>query len=204
MAEDAEGREEKATMSPADAFRLRYVLAHAGWAKNFAEYMASPLIERFNWKPTPEDYVRQHREDIDKTVSIVEEKKRAKRMKQDQPSPDEKIGDAGYTRGELQEIIKKMEAVRVVFYAGAFEARCHPFIEFCGLMGEFIKICQNAIDAGVDFPMANTHTGKSLPMTEYNAAYLVEKLDCIFGPSIRADPEVKRIFETLITGEAGA
>jgi len=107
------------------------------------------------------------------------------------------VGNNGHTRAELQGMIDRMHEVSDAFYAGAFRAGCHGFIEFCGLMNEYIKVCQQSLDGGVDFSSANTHSEKPLVVHGYNINYIVEKIDCIFGPTIRANPEARAAFQRL-------
>lgn len=80
------------------------------------------------------------------------------------------------------------------FYGMAIRIGNHPFIEFCGLMNEYIKLCEQAQAAGIDFTQANAHTGLALPMKSFNATYLAEKLGCIYGPSLHSDPEIREAF----------
>lgn len=98
-----------------------------------------------------------------------------------------------YNKEERALAIKKMHQVADTFYRGAINTQCHPFIEFCGLMAEYIKCCEAASEEGIDFTQANRHSGEALPMKEHNAAYLGEKLGCIYGPSFE-DPKVFRAF----------
>lgn len=45
----------------------------------------------------------------------------------------------------------------------------HPFIEFTGLMNEYIVMCENALAQGIDFTETSIHgDGKPLPMREHN------------------------------------
>jgi hypothetical protein len=97
------------------------------------------------------------------------------------------------TPAELERMLKEMHAASDAFYWRAFSIGCHPFIEFCGLMNEYIKMCANARDAGIDFAEASAHSGRALPMQEFEAAYLGEKLGCIYGPSLQ-DPANRRAF----------
>jgi hypothetical protein len=84
----------------------------------------------------------------------------------------------------LQASINKMQQVSNAFYAGAIHTENHAFIEFCGLMGEYIKICQATLESGIDFTKANIHCGQSLVFYGYNEIYLREKLECIYGTSL--------------------
>lgn len=88
------------------------------------------------------------------------------------------------TKEELQASITKMQQVTSAFYADAIHTGNHAFIEFCGLMGEYIKICQITLDQGIDFTKANIHCGQKLVFMEYNKKYLKEKLECIYGTSL--------------------
>ncbi len=88
------------------------------------------------------------------------------------------------------QILKDMEAVSNEFYRRAVVIGCHPFIEFTGLMNEYIKVCAAAHKEGIDFTQCNTHTGKDLPMREHQVDYVNEKLECIFtGRSVMKGEE---------------
>lgn len=48
-------------------------------------------------------------------------------------------------------MLRRMREASSVFYGLAVQAGCHPFIEFTGLMNEYIKCCEAAHKAGIDF-----------------------------------------------------
>lgn len=87
-------------------------------------------------------------------------------------------------KAELEKICRGMESVSHSFYFEATRIGNHAFIEFCGLMNEYIKICRMNMENGIDFTQANTHTGQPMIFAPYHAEYLLEKLDCIYGPSL--------------------
>lgn len=101
---------------------------------------------------------------------------------------------------ELKQIIQKMNAVSDTFYSGATATGNHAFVEFCGLLNEYIGICRGALEAGVDFTTTNTHSGKALPIQPYQFGYLAEKLNCIYGPSLSSDPKNLEAFVQSIAG----
>jgi hypothetical protein len=95
------------------------------------------------------------------------------------------------TREEGDEILRAMQQTSDVFYRSAVAIGCHPFIEFTGLMNEYIKACAAAHEKGIDFTECNTHSGQELPMLDYQVAYVNEKLECIFtGRSVMQDDRV--------------
>lgn len=100
-----------------------------------------------------------------------------------------------YTQKELEEMCGKMKAVSNTFYQGAVRTGVHPFIEFCGLMNEYIQICERASSSGIQFPFASEHNGEAIPIEPHEANYIAEKLRCIFGPTIDQNPEIKGIFK---------
>lgn len=106
------------------------------------------------------------------------------------------------TRRDLADMIDKMQSVSSSFYVAATRTGCHGFIEFCGLMNEYIKICEQSLKDGVDFSSANKHNERALSVQPFNIDYIVEKLDCIFGPAIRANPETKAAFRRLVEDDA--
>ena len=95
---------------------------------------------------------------------------------------------------ELKEMLTKMRKASDQFYFQARLVGCHPFIEFTGLMNEWLKVADGALEAGVDFANANEHSGIPMPIKGYQADYLGEKFACIFGPTFRANPKAWRVF----------
>ncbi len=89
------------------------------------------------------------------------------------------------TPGERDSMIRQMKMTSAFFYKMAATIGCHPFIEFTGLMNEYIKCCENAHKAGIDFPDCNAHSGVELPMRPFEIDYVNEKLDCIFTGRIK-------------------
>lgn len=90
--------------------------------------------------------------------------------------------------------VSKMKHASSVFYGHACASGNHSFIEFAGLMNEYIQVCERAAEADIDFTMASTHTGVALPMAPFNFSYLAEKLNCIYGPSLTADKKQLEFF----------
>lgn len=107
-----------------------------------------------------------------------------------------------YDKVKREEILRAMERVTAAFYPQSTQTHCHPFIEFTGLMNEYIKVCRAAHEEGIDFTQANTHTGQSLPMATFNVTYLAEKLNCIYGPSLIQDgPNRDAFIDVLFDGK---
>ncbi|WP_445173777.1 hypothetical protein [Microcoleus sp.] len=81
-----------------------------------------------------------------------------------------------------KESLDMMRAASKTFYNMAIRTDCHAFIEFTGLMNEYIKICEENLTNGIDFRNSNAHIGKSQEMKiqPYEVNYLNEKLYCIF------------------------
>lgn len=108
--------------------------------------------------------------------------------------------DNTYSPEELQVMVDKMKTVSSAYYGAAVRTGNHAFIEFAGLMNEYIKMCERVVEQGDDFTHANVHTGNALPMKTYEAEYLAEKMECIFGPTFQSNPELGRIFAERVTG----
>ncbi len=102
-----------------------------------------------------------------------------------------------YTTEELQKMIDGMRAASNQFYAMATAVGNHAFIEFTGLMNEYIKVCEHALSQGIDFTECNVHTGKMLPMQPFHVQYLGEKLSCIYSTSLQK-PENWQILESML------
>jgi len=106
--------------------------------------------------------------------------------------------DETYTTGELHEICTKMRRVSDAFYVGAVSTGNHPFIEFCGLMNEYIKVCQDAAEKRIPFPLLTEHTGEALPVQPHHMLYIAEKLRCIFGPIIDSNQQCREILKDAL------
>lgn len=85
-----------------------------------------------------------------------------------------------HTPEERELMLQQMDALSSMFYRGATKIGNHPFIEFTGLMNEYIKCCREAHKQGIDFTECNVHTGIELPMRPFEVAYVNEKLECIY------------------------
>lgn len=95
---------------------------------------------------------------------------------------------ADWSPEERAALIKQMTHAKDVFYGLAARAGHHQFLEFAGLMHEYIKLCTEAHEAGYDF--------YALPMQEHHAEYIAEKLECIYGPTIKQSLDLTRAFLT--------
>lgn len=84
------------------------------------------------------------------------------------------------TPNERETALRQMQEASSAFYIAAARIGNHPFIEFTGLMNEYIEACREAHAQGIDFSECNTHSGRHLPLKPYNVAYINEKLECIF------------------------
>ena len=85
------------------------------------------------------------------------------------------------TAAEREVALAKMRETSAAFYASAKRIGNHPFIEFAGLMNEYILACQRAHERGIDFSECNQHSGLVLPLHETMSDYINEKLACIFS-----------------------
>lgn len=101
---------------------------------------------------------------------------------------------------QAEKALVDMRRAAGAYYAAAVGTGCHTFIEFTGLINEYITVCtQMTANGDYTWLNANTHTGVPLQLRKHNVIYLAEKLDCIYGPTLRADPE---LMDTLIPVKA--
>lgn len=106
-----------------------------------------------------------------------------------------------YTPEQRTAMLAKMREVAATYYGNSAASGCHALIEFTGLMNEFIRVCEKAHEQGIQFPFSNTHSGMPLPFEPHNLAYLAEKLDCIYGPSLAEASNRKAFIDALFHGE---
>lgn len=90
------------------------------------------------------------------------------------------------TPGEREVALKRMDETIRRFYGSAVQIGNHSFVEFAGVMTAYLKSCQRAHEAGIDFTECNVHNGLQLPMESFEISYLEDKLNCIFDGRITA------------------
>ena len=108
--------------------------------------------------------------------------------------------DDTHTTQEREAALERMAALVRRFYFEAMPIGCHPFLEFNGLLSKYVTLASAAHRAGIDFMNASAHSGRSLPASEHDLAYVGEKLRCIFGPTL-ADPSLRRAFLAALLGK---
>jgi hypothetical protein len=84
------------------------------------------------------------------------------------------------SKEEREVALIQMQEASNQFYYTVIHIGVHPFIEFTGVMNEYIKLCQDAHAADIDFSECNVHTGQPLPIKSHQKDYINEKLECIF------------------------
>ncbi|MFM2057076.1 MAG: hypothetical protein RLY71_1461 [Pseudomonadota bacterium] len=87
------------------------------------------------------------------------------------------------TAVEREQAIEQMQRCADDFYRTAIGIGNHPFIEFAGLMNEYIQACRLAQVQGIDFTDCHRHSGQKLPLHPVMCDYINEKLECIFSGS---------------------
>jgi hypothetical protein len=95
----------------------------------------------------------------------------------------------GYSKEELETMLRNMEGASDVFYALAQGTNFHQFLEFNGFIRQYIVCCREALAKGIDFA-----TTAQLPMVDHQAAYIGEKFECIFGESFARKEDLIRAF----------
>jgi len=87
------------------------------------------------------------------------------------------------TPDDREHALDQMQQASHQFYRAAVHIQNHPFIEFAGLMNEYINACKAAHAQGIDFTECNRHSGQTLPLHPVMSDYINEKLECIFAGS---------------------
>lgn len=92
-----------------------------------------------------------------------------------------------------EEILEAMKIASNNYYREAIATNCHTFIEFTGLINEYIKICErNLKQRGVDFTKTSVHCPgePELQIEDWELKYINDKLGCIF-PNLQLVKENK-------------
>ena len=83
-----------------------------------------------------------------------------------------------------EESLLRMQAIINQFYREAVYANCHPFIEFAGLMEEYVKVCRHNLERGIDFRECHGHSNMQLQFESWHLNYLTQKWGCIFNGAL--------------------
>lgn len=107
------------------------------------------------------------------------------------------------------EVLSELRRLSEVWYWQAFRAGAgayaHGFVEFFGLWNELLDIYQDLAKLGHEPNQLTNHSNRPLPVAEHQVDYLIEKLNCVFGPLLRGLPAktkeraVHRLFGVSIT-----
>lgn len=112
------------------------------------------------------------------------------------------------SKAELLALAARMRAVSNatydLFFRAGMGSEVHAFIEFNGLISKYVDICHRCAEQGIDFRFLNTHSGEGLPVEVHDMRYLGEKLDCILGPAIHANPEAADMLRGILFGAGAA
>ncbi|WP_261263063.1 hypothetical protein [Laspinema olomoucense] len=79
-----------------------------------------------------------------------------------------------------------MDKAASQFYQAALGTDCHGFLEFTGLLREYVKICHEfqKNNPHHDFRRCNIHNNHRLHLQPYQREYIHEKLSCIYQDEI--------------------
>lgn len=79
------------------------------------------------------------------------------------------------------------------YYALGAQTGVHAMIEWCGVMGEHVKMLRFAYEEKNVLPdQVDQHSGVKVDAPAFMVAYLCEKLGCQLKPFIRGNPQVWR------------
>lgn len=110
-----------------------------------------------------------------------------------------------WTKSELNAIAREMvdvaDATYWLFFRRNMGGKAHAFIEFCGLLGKYTELCAKAAAQGIDFTEASVHGSTPFPVEVHDMQYLGEKLRCIFGPMIDANPAARAALKRALFPE---
>ena len=77
------------------------------------------------------------------------------------------------------------------YYALGTQTGVHSMIEWCGVMGEYVRMLRYAYEQeGVPPDQVDQHSGTKVDAPEYMVAYFCEKLGCQLKPFIRGNKAV--------------
>lgn len=94
---------------------------------------------------------------------------------------------------ELKELLNMMSHTSAQYYQRAVRHHVHEFVEFTGLINEYLKMCQDMVDRDID-PTVHGLKGR-----EHNFRYIAEKLICIFGDALSDPSNLEALLTPIFT-----
>lgn len=86
-----------------------------------------------------------------------------------------------------EEALSRSKDLASRYYALATHTGIHSMIEWCGVMGEYVKMLRVGFDAGIDPREIDQHNETTVEAPDYMIEYFCEKLGCQLKPFIRAN-----------------
>jgi len=87
------------------------------------------------------------------------------------------------------EALDRARELAASYYTLGVQTGIHSMIEWCGVMGEYVRMLEEAARRGIDPREVDQHSGTSVEVPDFMVSYFCEKLGCQLKPFIRANPE---------------
>lgn len=97
---------------------------------------------------------------------------------------------ANQKRGDLSafDVLERARDLAHSYYPLATQTGIHSMIEWCGVMGEYVRMLETAYkEHQIDPRSVDQHSGETVPCPPFMAEYFCEKLGCQLKPFIRAN-----------------
>ena len=91
-----------------------------------------------------------------------------------------------------EEALRRGQEACSTLYALMTQTGIHALIEWCGVMGEHLKMLEEARRGGVDPREVDQHNAVKIELPGYMVEYFCEKLGCQLKPFIHANPALWR------------
>lgn len=99
-----------------------------------------------------------------------------------------------HTPKQREQKLAQMRYAIDSFYSFAQVTEVHTFLEFAGFMSEYVKQCAKMHELGKDFVTEPIELCES---PEHAAAYIGEKLNCVYGPTLREPANLRAFLAAL-------
>lgn len=86
-----------------------------------------------------------------------------------------------------EEAMQRARDLAASYYSLGVQTGIHAMIEWCGVMGEHVKMLEEAVKQGFDPREVDQHRGMSVVVPGFMVEYFCEKLGCQLRPFIHAN-----------------
>ena len=108
-----------------------------------------------------------------------------------------------------EEKLKRALDLSQAYYPLGVQTGVHAMIEWCGILGDYVRLLREAVNAGTPIDDIDQHSNVAVDIPLGTISYFCGKLGCLIKPFIKANPkawrkEINHWFDSIEEEKEGA